>query len=1022
MKRWIPVALLLAVTASATADEDTELAARLRASRSADSTTLSMAEDRLSSARAAVSDSDSLLLLLPLANVGRVHEILGNWGPAIEHYDTARALAERQLPPDDPRLALPLRDLANVLRIVNATQPAEEFFGRAIALQEEHLGAGAELAESLRQRVRLWLNLGRLEEAEADADRALTMDRNAATLQARARVHDTKGEFAEALVVYEEALTAARTEYGPDHVGLGDVLNDFSRHLQLRGDLERARAMLEEALAIMLQHFDEQHIYVVVIRGNLAELLSKEGDYAAAIRLIREQLDATIAAFGDEHPRVAGVMNNLAGNQLLADEPEEALALYEQSLDIYRAAYGDDHEMVGRGLSNVAGVLEELALYDEAERRLRESLAILGSNPGEDSFYFVHAELSLGEQYLASGKLEEASQVLPDAVADVERVLGRDNAFTLEGLSSLGDLALAQDRPEDAREHWLTAFERSGDRHPLRAEIAARLARLELGSDPLNAFEFALLAEDIGREHLRLLSRGASQVDALRYARSRTRGLDLAVDAAIRIDEDAITTRLFDALIRSRAIVFDEMAERALTARSSDDSELAAAREDLRAARVRLAQLLSDPSNRLDEAERDALVADAFAARDRAEERLAATSDDYRRRRISQQVGGPEVRARLDPADRLVSYLRFETAAEPRYAALVSDASSTEIVSLGDAQSIDDAVEQWRRAVRDGALPPGPLSIAAVQRYRDEMGALRERLWDPLGVSDSVSRVFIVPDGSLHHLNLAALPAAGGGYLLQEAPLLQHLSAERDLVEEFASSGRGLLAVGDVRFGERADIEGDGRCQELRGLSFSPLPSTRAEVEALGRLWTRDEATLLERDDANEDAVLRAAADKAVLHFATHGFFLGEECGLPQSPLLRSGLALAHANERDSELEHDGILTGEEILSMNLDGVERVVLSACDTGLGDLVEGAGLLGLRRAFRWSGAQSLITSLWSVDDEATRELMVAFYEADDAASTAEALRAAQLRLLDERRQQGFSEHPYYWGSFVAAGSAR
>jgi CHAT domain-containing protein len=146
--------------------------------------------------------------------------------------------------------------------------------------------------------------------------------------------------------------------------------------------------------------------------------------------------------------------------------------------------------------------------------------------------------------------------------------------------------------------------------------------------------------------------------------------------------------------------------------------------------------------------------------------------------------------------------------------------------------------------------------------------------------------------------------------------------------------------------------------------------------------------------------------------------FIAEE-----NPLHLAGFALAGANRRDSvgTGAEDGILTAEEIAALDLSGVEWAVLSGCDTGLGDLAAGEGVLGLRRAFQIAGARTVIMSLWSVEDEATRQWMTALYRhrTTTATTTAEAMRAATLDVLGARRRAGLSTHPFSWGAFIAAG---
>jgi CHAT domain-containing protein len=182
-----------------------------------------------------------------------------------------------------------------------------------------------------------------------------------------------------------------------------------------------------------------------------------------------------------------------------------------------------------------------------------------------------------------------------------------------------------------------------------------------------------------------------------------------------------------------------------------------------------------------------------------------------------------------------------------------------------------------------------------------------------------------------------------------------------------------------------------------------------------------------------------------MIHLATHGFFLGSNCetaprdtrsvgglvsAVPvraqiENPLLLSGLALAGANRRNSTGSgEDGILTAEEVGALDLGGIEWAVLSACDTGLGEIRAGEGVFGLRRAFQVAGVRTVIMSLWSVQDEATRRWMRALYENrfQNGADTATAMRNASLAVLRERRAAGQNTHPFYWAAFIAAGDWR
>src|SRR5437867_4236956 len=354
---------------------------------------------------------------------------------------------------------------------------------------------------------------------------------------------------------------------------------------------------------------------------------------------------------------------------------------------------------------------------------------------------------------------------------------------------------------------------------------------------------------------------------------------------------------------------------------------------------------------------------------------------------------------------------------------------------------------------------------------------LRRTVWDPVApLVGHAERVFLVPDGALSFLNFATLPTAGGRYLLETGPVLHYLAAERDAVPPAeGTTGRGLLVLGDPDFSAADAVDASAAsktaearvrdatervrsaargsrvpCSDHLALQFGTLPRTRIEVEEISDLWVRHAAAgdgeghplLLTGRRAGEKALKSEAPGRRVVHLATHGFLAGDSClssgaeaqiPLPGcaptgvSPLVLSGLALAGANRRGDPAGvgdgEDGILTAEEVAALDLSGVEWVVLSACETGVGAPGKWEGILGLRRAFQIAGARTLIMSLWRVRDEPAREWMSRLYETRlSGASTVDAVHRASLAILQSRRSSSGSTHPFDWGAFVAAGDWR
>jgi CHAT domain-containing protein len=202
------------------------------------------------------------------------------------------------------------------------------------------------------------------------------------------------------------------------------------------------------------------------------------------------------------------------------------------------------------------------------------------------------------------------------------------------------------------------------------------------------------------------------------------------------------------------------------------------------------------------------------------------------------------------------------------------------------------------------------------------------------------------------------------------------------------------------------------------------LSGTEQEARSIRTLFP--DASLLSGNDATETAIKAVNAPK-ILHVATHGFFLqsvgvsnnGNAQATPGSsevesanPLMRSGLAFAGANLRQNKGD-DGVLTALEASGLDLWGTKLVVLSACDTGVGEVRTGEGVYGLRRAFALAGAESLLMSLWPASDYVTRELMTNYYRnLKQGLGRGAALRQVQLDAIKRSRQS----HPFYWANFI------
>jgi CHAT domain-containing protein len=377
-------------------------------------------------------------------------------------------------------------------------------------------------------------------------------------------------------------------------------------------------------------------------------------------------------------------------------------------------------------------------------------------------------------------------------------------------------------------------------------------------------------------------------------------------------------------------------------------------------------------------------------------------------------------------------------------------------IDLGRIEPITRHVSAWRASYGAGKEPTKDSLDPAVE--------LRRLVWAPLEEKLGGAKVILLaPDGDLTGLPFAALPGSKRGSFLLEEYTFVTIPVPQLLPDLLADPGpppqrpAALLLVGDVDFGQPET-------------TFKRLPSTRAEVisikDSFEQRFPQAQVQLLRKAQASKQAFLAEVGTHNHVHLATHGFFADEKvesvfqaaacsadlhAGLRlqkdvggELPGLLSGVVFAGANDADAQKRAASLLTALEASELDLRGVELVVLSACDTGRGRVAGGEGVLGLQRAFQVAGARGVVASLWQVNDRATQELMVRFYDnlwrPGRPPSKLEALRQAQLWMLREGVRDGVVARdlvpldelegsgegarvpPYYWAAFVLSGDWR
>ena len=404
-----------------------------------------------------------------------------------------------------------------------------------------------------------------------------------------------------------------------------------------------------------------------------------------------------------------------------------------------------------------------------------------------------------------------------------------------------------------------------------------------------------------------------------------------------------------------------------------------------------------------------------------------------------------EIRKNLKPGEAAVEVVRYKEY-DPRaggnftdgigYAFLVVTSDTENHPALIEINGGKDLETKYLRSYRNHIkynLPDGA-------SYKNYFAMLADFLR-----KGNITRIFFSPDGVYNQINLNSLENPDNQKFVIDEFDVRLVTNTRELLEKKTPAGNGesstLIGFPKFNLGEnellkkpsgsvnRGGINRTWRGGLLRYVrgeeGITMLPGTKVEIEKISALLG-DGASVFKEQQASEHEAKNVNNPK-VLHIATHGYFLENEAtddktvkSYFSNPLLNAGLILAGAEnflttgEPVNNEGDDGILTAFEAMNLNLDETRLVVLSACETGLGDVQNGEGVYGLQRAFKLAGAESIVMSLWNVDDEATQHLMTTFYEemlrTDDQHA---AFRFAQRKVKEKYPS------PFYWGAFIMVG---
>jgi CHAT domain-containing protein/tetratricopeptide (TPR) repeat protein len=859
-----------------------------------------------------------------------------------------------------------------------------------------------------------------------------------------------QGDYVQAEPYYRRALEMNRllypsTRYPQGHPLLATSLNNLGGLFSIKGEHARAESLYGQSLAMCRTLYPKArypmgHEDLAGTLQNLANVFYTQGKYAKAEPLVREALEMCGTLYPKEkfpqgHPGSAAALNSLGSVLRAQGDYVKAEPYLQQAVEMCealfpRARYPRGHLLLITCLRNLGGLLGDLGNYAKGEPYGREALRLAQASFPRDQYPQGHQELA--------------------------------NSFI-----RLGSLLHYRHEYAQAEPLFREALE-------MHTRLASRLAHDAPEPVALNAAATAPLVRDA------LLSVTSHLAEA--------------------------DGRAYDAVWPTRAALTRVYQRRHLAViAAATDSAVRAAWDELQGLRRQREQLIMAPMPR-DRTGRAQKLGTIEQKIDAAEQALLPHLPAVKHYENLARLGPQALRQRL-PAKTvvidLVRYVQFDNDLERpgkqgesrtvRYLAFLVSPNEVRRVELGPAAPVDLAVRQWRESIT--GRPPAGNNLARREheaKLARHAAALRQLIWEPIEkrLPQGTATLYLVPDGELTQLPWAALPGKSQDRILLEDYTVAVLPHAAFLLEQWTPgparlakrppAPEGLLVVGGLHYDDKPTTAVEAR----RGadtvveqtVRWSYLEGTEVERRLLVKLLQGGGpkvTTNLGGADAATARLRQELEHCRYAHLATHGFFADakfrsilqldpklfdrmmsseghvvERIGAgARSPLVLSGLVCSGANR--PETPERGILSGDAIAGLLLDDLHLAVLSACDTGLGDVAGGEGVFGLQRAFHIAGCKNVVASLWKVPDRPTAALMALFYKNlwDKKQPPIEALRQAQLEIYRHPERIGtltadlrgtFTEvpgsgaemptgpggtaHPRIWAAFTLSGAGK
>ena len=1004
---------------------------------------------------------DMNFLMRVASNSPQVVNLCGDINHTMKRYDDAIKNYTKLISMLQHGRATTKKDLANAYRDRAIVLSEKNDFAHAVEDMNTVISIIPDYSYYYSIRGSIYFNQGAFDKAKEDFQQAVRLDAN------------NKGAT--------ENLKKL-TEGTPQALNIMGRAETEARQLVEKGDYAQAIRKLKVAMANGEKAFGDNLLGYKDIIVLLAGMYDMLWQYNASLPLYKSLLQFSSEVYGSESPEATLYMAAMANIYTAIGDPEQARKLLQQIITMQENSFEPDLQAWAGELHNLAMTELSLGDYDVAKKHLDKAYAFKKRILGEDDLATILTQLGYARYYMMLGKYDQAEPLLLQELKLLKNVDIPVPHYEAEVMMDLAEIKERDGDIESAERYLKESLKIKenilGKDSDTVAGTLQTLGRFSARrGDSKTALELMLRSQTLMDKFIDRIMGFTTEKQQLTFLASQHDAMEellSLVDRNLTTDKDAVR-QCFDIWLRRKGLVLETQKQFQQVLFSSKDPNFAKLLDELRAVRANISYtIISGPKDDTSKEEYQKRLERLEARQQALEEELASKNRSTVPSMSSKEVRAEAIARLLPEGSAMVEFARtglpsFDLKkaqttekAPAHYLAFVLPARNVAglvMVDLGVAEDIEKTQTALRQALSHPteADPRDPDTVAAVSKASN---ALYKLVFSPLRQALGAARhVYLSPDGALNLLPFEVLQDEGGRYLIEDFTFT-YLAAGRDVLgfgHKGGKAGKNLIignpdfnldgntkqnVLKDLHLTRSASSVDSLSSRERRGLYFGPLPNTQQEVDAIRRILGEENSEFFTGKEAVEE-LLTSRTAPGILHLATHGFFLPDQ-QLPrvvsgkiadrtsqggkaehfENPLVRSGLALAGANtavKAETASSGDGLVTAEKLLGLNLEGTRLVVLSACESGVGEIRSGEGVFGLRRAFALAGARSQVMSMWPVPDAQTIELMQDFYTKmqSDAANPSVALRQAALDMLEATRKQYGNTNPFFWGAFVFLG---